>query len=254
MATFNSLDISNIVSSSIFKQFEEALKTRHNNIIVISGPSGSLKTSLIHTVLNKLSLVSEYITDVSVYKSKLLTKSSICLTDIDDLEYFIKHKHKINKMSNLIIETRLLPYMYKSLDNGIGINLSISNKNKKDKINYHLSPYKKLRSIEPLPCIYKTLNILFSNQSYKVTICYDYKILKYIFSNSLEFIELESLYNIYDSISLADLKLDEFIDYAVYAVAVSKKRKIRKFVCLKSWVYENHYVCTPLCFEYKKYF
>ncbi|WUR05118.1 ATPase-AAA-core domain-containing protein [Vairimorpha necatrix] len=241
------------ISKSKFLSFKRALENRHDNIIVVSGPSGCLKSTFINSVLKDLSLVPEYIEDVTLYKNKLLTKSKICLTDIDDLEYFIRNKSKINQMTNLIIETRLLPYMHKSLNKGLCITLSYCTKIQNFTGNFHSLPFSKFDFYQPSLSIYKVLNNLYGSRNRRISISYDKKILKYIFTNSLFHLRLDSLYFAYESISLADYQMEEFLDYAVYAVSSSYKNKTNKFVKIQSWAYEEHFVCTKLCTEFKKY-
>ncbi|KAK6089466.1 hypothetical protein P3W45_001603 [Vairimorpha bombi] len=254
------------VSASKSQELALALQNRHNSVIIVSGPSGCLKTSMIASVLSSMNLVSEYIEDISLYKSKLLSKSSVCLTDIDDMDYFVKNKSKISSMSNLIIETRSLPYIYKSFSRSVSISMSkISNTSLRrfykftDDIlkiidgNMHRLDFYKYTLRTSYSTIYKHLNILYgtTKQQNDQKQHNDQKIIKYLFSNSLFFVDLSSLYDIHESISLTDYRIDEFYLYSVDTVRMSKKKELRKFMSMKSWVYEEHYSCNEVCQSYK---
>lgn len=251
------------IDESKVQELSLALQNRNNLIIIVSGPSGSLKSYLINYVLSKMSLVSEYIEDIANYKSKLLTKSSICLTDIDDMDFFIKNKLKISSMSNLIIETRSLPYIYKSFTNSVSINLrKISStlikkyyKFTDDILNvingnmHRIDFYKYTIGISN-NTIYNYLNNLY--RSYEnIKIPNDHKIIKYLFSNSLYYVDISSLYEIHELISLTDYKLDEFCLCSINLVKNCKKNKLEKFLSMKSWVYDDHNFCNGLCKSYK---
>lgn len=254
------------VSTSKSQELALALQNRHNSVIIVSGPSGCLKTSLITFVLSSMDLTSEYIEDISIYKSKLLSKSSVCLTDIDDMDYFMKNKSKISSMSNLIIETRSLPYIHKSFSRSVGISMSkISNTSLRrfykfsDDVlkiidgNMHRLDFYKYTIRTSSSTIYKYLNTLYSSNGNQndTKISSDHKIIKYLFSNSLYFVDFSSLYDIHKSISLTDYKIDEFCLYSVNTVRISKKKKLEKFMSMKSWVYEEHYSCNEVCQSYK---
>ncbi|EQB62008.1 hypothetical protein NAPIS_ORF00425 [Vairimorpha apis BRL 01] len=241
----------NIITKTKIKALKTALLKRKTNLIIIHGPSGCLKTSFIKETCASLNLQIEYIDNILQYKSKLVLKNSVGLTDLDDFDYFIKYKSKICNITNLIIETRCLPYIYKYIPSSICINLNkltikqLSKLNIKEcddlnliRGNLHRLTFYKYSHCIPSYNIYKYLNFIYSF-SYNTSDNVDNKpddnqlLNKYIFYNSLYLIDFDDLYNVYNVISLCDSKLQEFDEYLIYIIKTSKKNNIEGFYNFK---------------------
>lgn len=228
-----------------------ALLKRKSNLIIVHGPPGCLKTTFIKETCASLDLQIEYIDNLLQYKSKLVLKNSVGLTDIDDFDYFIKYKSKISNLTNLIIETRCLPYIYKYIPFSLCINLSKLTIKQLEKLNIdkcdsldllegnlHRVSFYQYSCCIPSYSIYKYLNFIY-DFSYNTSDNMENKpddirlLTRYVSYNSVYLIESDCLYDIYDAISLSDLKLEEFDEYLICKVQKSKKRKIKGFYNFK---------------------
>ncbi|EOB12772.1 hypothetical protein NBO_367g0003 [Nosema bombycis CQ1] len=98
------------------QELRDAILNLDKHFLVLYGPSGSLKSTVLKELCTSLGLNLEYVNDISKYKNKLL-RGDICYTDIDNQDYILKNKHIIEKMRNLIIETRSYQSIWKYLKN-----------------------------------------------------------------------------------------------------------------------------------------
>ncbi|EOB12787.1 hypothetical protein NBO_366gi001 [Nosema bombycis CQ1] len=98
------------------QELRDAILNLDKHFLVLYGPSGSLKSTVLKELCTSLGLNLEYVNDISKYKNKLL-RGDICYTDIDNQDYILKNKHIIEKMRNLIIETRSYQSIWKCLKN-----------------------------------------------------------------------------------------------------------------------------------------
>lgn len=260
----------NILNKTKLKSLKSALLKRKSHLIIVYGPPGCLKTSTIRETCASLNLEIEYIDNILQYKSTIVMKNSIGLTDLDDFDFFVKNKTKISAFTNLIIETRCLPYMYKYIPSSICINISkLTNKqilkllkdNHKCKLlssdktynndfngkdinfdlidgNLHRLTFYKFSHCIPSYSIYKYLNYIYG-LSYNTSDNLENKpddnklLAKYISYNSVYLIDIEDLYGVYNAISLCEYRLIEFDEYLVYNVKKSLKKHVNGFYNFK---------------------
>lgn len=236
------------------KELKSALKNIDNNIIILNGPPGSSKTYTLIHIASAMGIKIEYMENIENFKNATVTKNSICLTDIDTIEYYNMHKDKIISMKKLVIETRMLPFIGKGILNSVTINFNKPTDNKIKKIfgltqneievingNLHLSLHSKYCSNNSFMSIYHFLGKIFYSKIEKIEEAVNKsipfgkeKLIGYLKENSGYFMDLENIFMVYDAISLEDINDEAFYEYLIFSVIKAKKIKPQKFFSFKT--------------------
>lgn len=255
-----------LIRKTKLEELKKALEDRDHHLIILYGPSGSLKTTVLSGLCAQLGLNLEYITDLTTYKNRLIDKNSLGYTDLDNYEFIIKHKSRLENMKNLVIETRSLQSVWKHLKNCKIIEFrkvcdtTVRKLLPKDtKLNealeaidgnlHRITFYKYCSNIESVD-IYRYLGRLFYSKTLTGTVFNGFRITNYLFNNAINFFEGASLYEVYDGFSLTDFKLEEFYLYSEYLVYKNKKKNVGKYV-FKASPQEEFHNCAELCRQFK---
>lgn len=85
-------------------EFEEALKLRHSQVIIIYGPSGSGKTLLTNYMLRQHQISAIAIDNLTTYNGRYISTNAIGTCDFDS--HVAENVELLRRKTNLIVESR----------------------------------------------------------------------------------------------------------------------------------------------------
>ncbi|ADM11093.1 uncharacterized protein Eint_020950 [Encephalitozoon intestinalis ATCC 50506] len=250
------------------RELRSALEKIESGIVVVHGPPGSSKTYSIERTAQGLGLSIEYIEDVGMYKSMLPIRNAICLTDMDDYEYLSRHRKRLEKMKNLVIETRTLFSIGKILPNATIVNFGkissrkiqkFYNLNEKEALkvgeNLHAVGFCKYGIRSETVSIFHLLGKLFHSKETDVPKAAEMinvygrdRFIGYLIENCTSFMSIKDIHKLIDGISLEDIG-EMHLEHLIWVVLSSVKVGPRRFFSFRSWkgaVLSEH-TCSNLC-------
>jgi hypothetical protein len=227
------------------RELREALELVKSGIVILYGPPGSSKTYTLTRILEATGRRTEYIQDVETYRNALLSDKMVCLTDIDILEHFLRHKERIASMKNLVIETRTLPFIGRHLENSATVSFNRPtdakllrhyglSRRSLEMINgnLHLAAYGGYAQSSGILAIYHYLGKIFyakfstlAEAEERGSVHEAEKILGYLHENAVSFMELGDLRRASDAFSLCDISHASFYNHALGVVISAEKRR-----------------------------
>lgn len=258
----------NFVPLAKQKELSSALERISSMILIVYGPPGSSKTYTVERVADSMGLSIEYMEDVEVYKNSLLMNNMICMTDMDDHSLFMRCKDKLSKMKKLVIETRTLPFIGRSLPNAITVNFNkvtnaklrrICNLNDKELEvidgNLHSLRFYRYSVRNQIMPMYHQLGRIFYSKvdgvekiAMRVKIYGVSRFSGYIAENCVSFMEIGSVRKVLDGLSLLSLDDESFLDHMLWILLEREKKKTGGFFSFRSFGGVNSgHVCSKIC-------
>lgn len=250
------------------KEVRHGLERIGTTILVVYGPAGSSKTHTVGKIASSMGLCIEYMEDVELYKNSFLTKNTVCMVDMDDHSMFMKHRERLAKMRNLVIETRMLPFIGRMLPNSTTVNFNRITNTKLRKFyglsenelgriegNLHAVRFHKYSAGSGAMSIYHQLGRIFYSrdedvgrivsriESYGLS-----RFVGYLDENCVFFMEMNDISRLFEMFSLCTLSSKGFVECMVDTLLSARKRKVEGFFSFKSFKsIESRHQCSKIC-------
>ncbi|CAD25129.1 hypothetical protein [Encephalitozoon cuniculi GB-M1] len=255
------------IAPSKQKELRSALEKVRDAMVVVCGPPGSSKTYSIEKTAHSLGLSVEYIEDIGMYRNMLPTRNTICLTDLDGYEHLSKHRKRLERMRNLVIETRTLLSIGKMLPNVVTVNFGKVSNRKIQKFyglsdaealqvdgNLHAIRLYKYSSGNEAMSIFHLLGRLFHSKAIDVSKAAERigiygrdRFIGYLVENCVSFMSVEDICRLTEGLSLSDLG-DMHLEYLIWVVASSEKTGPKGFFSFRSFRgVRSEHVCSGIC-------
>ncbi|AFN82566.1 hypothetical protein EROM_020910 [Encephalitozoon romaleae SJ-2008] len=249
------------------KELRTAFQKLGTTVVVVYGPPGSSKTHSIRRTADALSLTIEYIEDVGVYRGMLPVPNTICLTDLDDYEYLSKHRSRLVKMKNLVIETRTLLSIGKILPDAVIVKfgkvsnrkiLKFYNLSEEEALvvdgNLHAVEFCKYSVRNEAISIFHLLGRLFHSKETSVSKACEManmygrdRFFGYVMENCSFFMSISDIQRLIEGLSVDDLGGAQ-LERLVWIIMDSKKSSPKGFFSFRSFRgVSNEHVCNSIC-------
>lgn len=259
--------IMDFVTPAKQRELRTAFEKLGSKVVVVYGPPGSSKTYSIRKTADALGLTIEHIEDVGIYRGMLPVQNAICLTDLDDYEHLAKHRSRLVKMKNLVIETRTLLSIGKILPNAVIVKFGkVSNRkiqkfynlNEEEALvvdgNLHAVEFCKYSVRNEVVPIFHLLGRLFHSKGVSVSKVSEIanmhgrdRFFGYVVENCPFFMSIGDVQRLIEGLSVDDLGGTQ-LEHLVWIIMDSKKIGPKGFFSFRSFRrIGNEHVCNNLC-------
>lgn len=246
------------------KELRMALEQVDKGIVVVSGPAGCSKTHGVRETARMLGLGVEEM-DIELCRGSLAMKNTVCMVDVDDYETFRKHRERLAGMRNVVVETRMLPFVGKLLPNSVTVSMNrvtdarlrrfygLSEEELKAVDgNLHAVGFCRYSSAGGGVSIYHQLGRIFHSKIARVEdavrnvdVYGMERFIGYLYENCVFFMGLGDVCRVLDGFSLCSVD-EEFLWHAMGGVLRAEKRR-EGFFGFRAFRPAGDHVCGDLC-------
>lgn len=256
------------VSPAKQEELRLALEKIKSTVLIIYGPPGSSKTYTTEMLARFMGLSIQYMDEINLCKDSLVLNDMVCMIDIDDHGLFMKHKNKLEKMKNLIIETRTLPFIGRSLPNSITVNFNKVTSYRIRKFhkidgerlkridgNLHAIGFYRYSVRNETMSIYHQLGKIFYSKAKEVEeivrradVYGLNRFIGYLDENCVFFMNIKDIARMLDGFSLCNISNEGFLEYSVDTLIRAEKGSANGFFCFRSFRgFDGGHVCGEVC-------